>query len=145
MKRTLGTLMISLLLLALYILSMFLGEAKTVAGGSSGTWHEWIGLLTGFVVVVHGVLYWKQILATLRSFFRSRQKLFVLLNLLVLVTVTLTVISGIITSEPLGFGQMHSEWNHLHHVITKVSLLLILLHALFRLKKIKSVLFGAKS
>lgn len=140
-----GSVAISLVLLALYVISMFLGEHKTIAYGHSTTLHEWLGLLTGAFMVLHLVVYWKQTIKTLLGFFQSKRKLFTFLNILILTTVALTVISGIITSEQLGFGQMHSNWSHLHHVIPKLALLLILLHAVLRLKKIRIILFGAKS
>lgn len=145
MMRITGSVVFSLALLAFYIVVVFLGEHKTMAYGSSTTLHEWLGLLTGAVMVLHLVLYWKQTVKTLLGFFQSKQKLFTFLNILILVTVALTVISGIIISEQLGFGQKHSEWSHLHHVIPKLALPLILLHAVLRWKKIRTVLFGTKS
>lgn len=142
MKRMTRSVFTSLLLLAVFLISVFFGGQKTSALNSSVR-HEWIGLLVLALLIFHLVLYWKQIIQTLERFAKTntKQKIFAIIDILILAMVILSLLSGIIISEQLGFGKINSEWRLLHHVFPKLALLLILLHTILRIKKIKTVLW----
>jgi len=134
---------VSLLLLAVYLATAVIGEHK--ASATAGTsLHEWMGLLAAAGLVVHLVLYRKQIIRNLQRFIQrdTKQKVFSILEVLILGMVLLTVLSGVLISESLGFGQVRTDWRLLHHLFPKLILLFVFLHVALSATKIKAVLLA---
>lgn len=139
MTRLAKMVLVSCSLALLYVISVVLGEMKTVSlmNGNSSAWHEALGYLLLAGLGAHVFLYWNQIKLALT---KSKPQGFLILNILLLGMVLLTVMSGIMISPQLGAGQMESHWRHFHHVAPKLTLLLVLVHIVLRWKKISVAL-----
>ncbi|HEX3051590.1 MAG TPA: DUF4405 domain-containing protein [Aggregatilineaceae bacterium] len=102
------------------------------------SWHEWVGLAIGGAVLIHLALNWKWIATVTRRFFGhvARQaRINYLLNLLLLVSFTLTVVSGILISKNLSTAQALNmsmdasrNWREIHVWIPDVTLLIVGIH-----------------
>ncbi len=122
---------LDVVLIAVYVVLMepqFTGES----------WHEWVGLAIGGAVLIHLALNWKWIVTVTRRFFGhvARQaRINYLLNLLLMVSFTLTVVSGIMisknlnTAQALGLSATASRnWHAIHVWIPDVTLLIVGVH-----------------
>jgi uncharacterized protein DUF4405 len=108
--------------------------------------HEWWGLALGLVLLVHLTLHWEWVVRTTRKLFarRGRDRAIWIVNLLLLVSMTLCVASGVLISTvalpALGLGvRPNGFWSSLHSQTADVTLLLVPVHAALRWRWIVSV------
>lgn len=101
--------------------------------------HEWLGIGLGVVLVVHLTLHWDWVVRTTRKLLRrgGRERFVWLVNLLLLVSMTLCVASGILISEvalpELGIHVPASFfWRQMHGTTATLTLILVPIHAALR-------------
>jgi uncharacterized protein DUF4405 len=127
------------LLLVAYTLAYSLGFTGLAA-------HEWLGIGLGAVLLVHLTLHWDWVVRTTRKLFRrgGRERFVWLVNLLLLLSMTLCIASGILISEvalrELGITLPASSfWRQMHDTTATVTLILVPVHAALRWRWIVGV------
>ena len=108
--------------------------------------HEWLGIGLGMVLLVHLTLHWDWVVRTTRKLLRrgGRERFVWLVNLLLLVSMTLCVASGILISEvalsKLGITLPASSfWRQIHDTTATLTLILVPVHAALRWRWIAGV------
>ena len=108
--------------------------------------HEWLGIGLGAVLLVHLTLHWDWVTRTTsRLLHRGGRDRFVwLVNLLLLVSMTLCIASGILISEvalpQLGITVPASSfWRQMHGTTATLTLILVPIHAALRWRWIAGV------
>jgi len=101
--------------------------------------HEWLGIGLGVVLLVHLTLHWDWVIRTTRKLFRraGRERFVWLVNLLLLLSMTLCIGSGILISEVAlpGLGitlPARSFWRQMHGTTATLTLILVPVHAALR-------------
>ena len=101
--------------------------------------HEWLGIGLGVVLLVHLTLHWDWVIRTTRKLLLpgGRERFIWLVNLLLLVSMTLCIASGILISEvalpELGITlRASSFWRNVHDTTATVTLILVPIHAALR-------------
>jgi hypothetical protein len=101
--------------------------------------HEWLGIGLGVVLLVHLTLHWDWVIRTTRKLLRpgGRERFIWLINLMLLLTMTLCIASGILISEvalpTLGIAVPASSfWRQLHDTTATLTLILVPIHAALR-------------
>jgi hypothetical protein len=127
------------LLLVAYTLAYSLGFTGIAV-------HEWLGIGLGVVLLVHLTLHWDWVIRTTRKLLRpaGRERFIWLVNLLLLLTMTLCVASGILISEvalpQLGITVPASPfWRQMHGTTATLTLILVPIHAALRWRWIVGV------
>jgi hypothetical protein len=128
-KRTITTGIIDVVLLVLFI-----GAAEPRPTGI--LWHEWLGIAFGVIAVVHIYRSWDWIVATLSRVFAQQTvttRFSLVLNILVFVSMTLAVVSGIAISrealETLGIEWLtNNAWRGLHGLSAEAAVILVGIH-----------------
>jgi hypothetical protein len=127
------------LLLVAYTLAYSLGFTGLAT-------HEWLGIGLGVALLVHLTLHWDWVIRTTRKLLRrdGRERLIWAVNLLLLVTMTLCVASGILISEvalpELGITvPLSSFWRQVHDTTATLTLILVPVHAALRWRWIAGV------
>jgi hypothetical protein len=117
------------LLLVAYTLAYSLGFTGIAS-------HEWLGIGLGLVLLIHLTLHWDWVIrTTLNLFTRGGRNRFIwLVNLLLLLSMTLCIASGILISEvalpELGITiRASSFWRQMHDTTATVTLILVPIHA----------------
>ena len=120
------------LLLAAYTLAYSLGFTGIAT-------HEWLGIGLGAALLVHLTLHWDWVVRTTGKLLRpgGRERFIWLVNLLLLVSMTLCVASGILISEvalpQLGISPPPSSfWRQVHDTTATLTLILVPVHAALR-------------
>jgi hypothetical protein len=136
-NKTLTKLYLDIALMIAYAVSM-----KPMFTGES--WHEWLGLVLGGAAVIHLLLNWKWVVAVTRRFFTKagrQARINYVLDLLLFVSFTLTVMSGVIISKNLNTvqavglsAQAMRNWREIHVWIPNVTLLIVGIHLAFHWK-----------
>jgi cytochrome b len=126
-------------LLAAYTLAYSLGFTGIAA-------HEWLGIGLGAALLVHLTLHWDWVTRTTGRLLRrdGRERFIWLVNLLLLVSMTLCVASGILISEvalpQLGVSVPASSfWRQVHDTTASLTLILVPVHAALRWRWIAGV------
>ena len=108
--------------------------------------HEWIGIGLGVALLVHLTLHWDWVIRTTRKLLRrgGRERFVWLVNLLLLVSMTLCIASGILISEValpvLGITFPASFfWRQVHDTTATLTLILVPIHAALRWRWIVGV------
>jgi hypothetical protein len=108
--------------------------------------HEWLGLALGLALLVHLTLHWDWAVRITRRLLRRRGHDLViwLVNLALLFTMTLCIVSGIVISRAalpaLGFFlTTNLFWNRLHILTAEITLGLVPVHAALRWRWIAGV------
>jgi hypothetical protein len=108
--------------------------------------HEWLGIGLGVVLLVHLTLHWDWVVRTTRKLLRpgGRERFIWAVNLLLLLTMTLCVMSGILISEVAlpGLGIIpaaSSFWRQMHNTTATLTLILVPVHAALRWRWIAGV------
>jgi hypothetical protein len=108
--------------------------------------HEWLGIGLGVVLLVHLTLHWDWVTRTTRRLLRpgGRERFVWLVNLLLLLSMTLCIASGILISEvalpQLGITLPASSfWRQMHNTTATVTLILVPIHAALRWRWIVGV------
>ena len=108
--------------------------------------HEWLGIGLGVVLLVHLTLHWDWVIRTTRKLLLpgGRERFIWLVNLLLLVSMTLCIASGILISEvalpELGITlRASSFWRNVHDTTATVTLILVPIHAALRWRWIVGV------
>jgi hypothetical protein len=122
---------LDILLITAYVVSM-----KPMFTGES--WHEWLGIALGGAAIIHILLNWKWVVNVTQRFFGKlpwQARINYVLNLLLLISFTLTVASGIIISrnlntiQVLGIGGTAAQnWKAIHIWIPNVTLIILGIH-----------------
>ncbi len=127
------------LLLVAYTLAYSLGFTGIAT-------HEWLGIGLGVVLLVHLTLHWDWVVRTTRKLLRpaGRERFIWLVNLLLLVSMTLCIASGILISEvalpELGITLPASFfWRQMHDTTATLTLILVPIHAALRWRWIVGV------
>ncbi len=127
------------LLLAAYTLAYSLGFTGIAV-------HEWLGIGLGVVLLVHLTLHWDWVIRTTQKLLRrnGRERFIWLVNLLLLVSMTLCIASGILISEValpgLGITVPASFfWRQMHDTTATITLILVPIHAALRWRWIVGV------
>ena len=127
------------LLLAAYTLAYSLGFTGIAT-------HEWLGIGLGAALLGHLALHWDWVLRTTGKLLRrgGRERFIWLVNLLLLVSMTLCVASGILISEvalpQLGITLPASFfWRQVHGTTATLTLILVPVHAALRWRWITGV------
>jgi Domain of unknown function (DUF4405) len=127
------------LLLVAYTLAYSLGFTGIAV-------HEWLGIGLGLVLLVHLTLHWDWVVRTTKKLFSrgGRERFVWLVNLLLLVSMTLCVASGILISEvalpKLGITLPASSfWRQMHDTTATLTLILVPVHAALRWRWIVGV------
>jgi hypothetical protein len=101
--------------------------------------HEWLGIGLGVVLLVHITLHWDWVSRTTRKLLRpgGRERFIWLVNLMLLVSMTLCIASGILISEvalpQLGITVPASSfWRQMHSTTATLTLILVPVHAALR-------------
>ena len=117
------------LLLVAYTLAYSLGFTGIAT-------HEWLGIGLGVVLLVHLTLHWDWVIRTTRKLLRrgGRERFVWLVNLLLLLSMTLCIASGILISEvalpELGITLPASSfWRQMHDTTATLTLILVPIHA----------------
>lgn len=117
------------LLLVAYTLAYSLGFTGIAT-------HEWLGIGLGVVLLVHLTLHWDWVIRTTRKLLRrgGRERFVWLVNLLLLLSMTLCIASGILISEvalpELGITPAAgSFWRQMHDTTATLTLILVPIHA----------------
>ena len=120
------------LLLVAYTLAYSLGFTGIAT-------HEWLGIGLGVVLLVHLTLHWDWVIGTTRRLLRpgGRERFVYLVNLLLLVSMTLCIASGILISEvalpQLGITPAASSfWREMHGTTATLTLILVPVHVALR-------------
>ena len=129
MVRTRLLFWLDILLLAAFA---FLEEPRLTSLGG----HEWLGLAFTVAVVIHLVVNWRWIVATvarIRTPDTRRARTSAALNALLFVMIVITVLSGIASSEvvlPLtGFAPSElGAWQHMHNLVSQLTMGVVGLH-----------------
>lgn len=126
-------------LLVAYTLAYSLGFTGIAA-------HEWLGIGLGVVLLVHLSLHWDWVIRTTWRLLRpgGRDRFVWLVNLLLLVSMTLCIASGILISEvalpELGVTlRVTSFWRQMHGTTAGLTLALVPVHAALRWRWIAGV------
>jgi hypothetical protein len=97
--------------------------------------HEWLSLALAAVLIVHLTLHWDWVLRTTQRLWRrgARRRLVWLVDLLLLVSMTLCVLSGVLVSQyALPALGVHltagSNWSHVHDLTAQLTLALVAAH-----------------
>ena len=108
--------------------------------------HEWLGIGLGVVLLVHLTLHWDWVIRTTRKLLRraGRERFVWLVNLLLLLSMTLCIVSGILISEvalqQLGITLPASFfWRQMHDTTATLTLILGPIHAALRWRWIVGV------
>ena len=108
--------------------------------------HEWLGIGLGLVLLVHLTLHWDWVIRTTRRLLRrgGRERFVWLINLLLLLSMTLCIASGILISEValpgLGITLPASFfWRQMHDTTATLTLILVPVHAALRWRWIVGV------
>jgi hypothetical protein len=108
--------------------------------------HEWLGIGLGVVLLVHVTLHWDWVIRTTRKLFSrgGRERFVWLVNLLLLLSMTLCIASGILISEVAlpGLGitlPASSFWRQMHDTTATLTLILVPVHAALRWRWIAGV------
>lgn len=108
--------------------------------------HEWLGIGLGVVLLVHLTLHWDWVIRTTRKLFTpvGRERLIWLVNLMLLLTMTLCIASGILISEvalpQLGITlPANPFWRQMHDTTATLTLILVPIHAALRWRWIMGV------
>jgi len=132
MARTRLDFWLDALLLVAYTLAYSLGFTGIAV-------HEWLGIGLGVVLLVHLTLHWDWVIRTTRKLLLpgGRERFIWLVNLLLLVSMTLCIASGILISEvalpELGITlRASSFWRNVHDTTATVTLILVPIHAALR-------------
>jgi hypothetical protein len=127
------------LLLVAYTLAYSLGFTGIAT-------HEWLGIGLGVVLLVHLTLHWDWVVRTTRKLLRrgGRERFVWLVNLLLLLSMTLCIASGILISEvalpELGITLPASSfWRQMHGTTATLTLILVPIHAALRWRWIVGV------
>jgi hypothetical protein len=101
--------------------------------------HEWLGIGLGVVLLVHLTLHWDWVIRTTQKLLRpgGRERFIWLVNLLLLLSMTLCIASGILISEvalpELGIHVPASFfWRQMHGTTATLTLILVPIHAALR-------------
>jgi hypothetical protein len=132
MARTRLDFWLDALLLAGYTLAYSLGFTGIAN-------HEWLGIGLGVALLVHLTLHWDWVVRTTTKLFArgGRERFSWLVNLLLLVSMTLCIASGILISEvalpQLGISVAASSfWRQMHSTTATLTLILVPVHAALR-------------
>jgi len=127
------------LLLVAYTLAYSLGFTGVAT-------HEWLGIGLGLALLVHLTLHWDWVIRTTGKLFGrgGRERFVWLVNLLLLLTMTLCIASGILISEvalpQLGITVTASSfWRQMHDTTATLTLILVPVHAALRWRWIVGV------
>ena len=127
------------LLLVAYTLAYSLGFTGIAT-------HEWLGIGLGVALLVHITLHWDWVVRTTGKLLRpnGRERFIWLVNLLLLVSMTLCIASGILISEvalpQLGITPAPSSfWRQVHDTTATLTLILVPVHAALRWRWIVGV------
>src|SRR3984957_13225615 len=117
------------LLLVAYTLAYSLGFTGIAT-------HEWLGIGLGVVLLVHLTLHWDWVIRTTRNLLTraGRGRFIWLVNLMLLLSMTLCIASGILISEvalpELGITLGASSfWRQMHDTTATLTLILVSIHA----------------
>jgi hypothetical protein len=127
--------------------TIFVGFAVAYSFGFTGpAVHEWWGLALGAVLLVHLTLHWDWVVRTTLRLLRpnGRDKLIWIVNLALLVSMTVCILSGVLISSfalpEMGVAiSANGAWSGLHHLTAKLTLILVPIHAALRWRWIVSV------
>jgi Domain of unknown function (DUF4405) len=127
------------LLLVAYTLAYSLGFTGIAV-------HEWLGIGLGVVLLIHLTLHWDWVIRTTQKLLRrnGRERFIWLVNLLLLVSMTLCIASGILISAvalpALGITLPASSfWRQVHGTTATLTLILVPIHAALRWRWIVGV------
>jgi Domain of unknown function (DUF4405) len=108
--------------------------------------HEWLGIGLGLVLLVHLTLHWDWVIRITVKLLRpgGRERFVWLVNLLLLVSMTLCIASGVLISEvalpQLGIHLPASPfWRQMHDITATLTLILVPIHAALRWRWIVGV------
>jgi len=108
--------------------------------------HEWWSLALALVLLVHVTLHWDWVIRTTRRMFtrRGRDRFVWLVNLLLLISMTLCMTSGVLISAvalpAIGVHPAGNDfWTGMHDTSASITLLLVPVHAALRWRWIVSV------
>ena len=121
--------------------ALAVGFVLTYSFGFTGAWlHEWIGIALAVALVVHLTRHWDWVSRTVRRISTTgrRRRLLAIVNVALLVSMTLCVMSGLyISAVALPAVGVHSLggssasfifWKRLHKLLAKVTLGLVPVH-----------------
>jgi hypothetical protein len=127
------------LLLVAYTLAYSLGFTGIAV-------HEWLGIGLGLVLIVHLTLHWDWVLRTTRKLLApgGRDRFIWLINLALLLSMTLCIVSGVMISEvaleQLGIRSPSGPfWHQMHSTTATLTLVLVPVHAALRWRWIAGV------
>jgi hypothetical protein len=139
LARTRVDFWLDVLLLVAYTLAYSLGFTGIAT-------HEWLGIGLGVALLVHLTLHWDWVVRTTAKLLRpnGRERFIWLVNLLLLVSMTLCIASGILISEvalpQLGITPAPSSfWRQVHDTTATLTLILVPVHAALRWRWIAGV------
>lgn len=142
-RRVLARTRVDFWLDALLLVAFTLAYSLGFTGIAS---HEWLGIGLGVVLLVHLTLHWDWVIRTTGKLLRrgGRERFVWLVNLLLLVSMTLCIASGILISQvalpALGITVAASSfWGQVHGITAALTLILVPIHAALRWRWIAGV------
>ncbi len=98
--------------------------------------HEWLSIAFGAAIVIHLLLHWQWIIATIRRFFsrmNSQQRINFVLNIFLFIDVTIIIFTGLVISRvalpALGIETIRGGiWRPLHSLSSDIAVFIVGLH-----------------
>lgn len=98
--------------------------------------HEWLSIAFAAAIVIHLLLHWQWIVATIKRFFQrmnSQQRINFVLNVLLFIAMTIIIVTGLMISRvalPLfGISTVRGGiWRQLHSLATDAAVIIVGLH-----------------
>jgi hypothetical protein len=98
--------------------------------------HEWLSIAFGAAIIIHLLLHWQWIVATIRRFFRrmnTMQRVNFVLNTALFINVTVLIFTGLVISRvalpALGIATVRGGlWRPLHSLTSDIAVFIIGLH-----------------
>jgi len=98
--------------------------------------HEWLSIAFGAAIVIHLLLHWQWVVATIKRFFsrmNAQQRINFVLNTLLFIDVTIIIFTGLVISRVvlpgLGIETIRGGiWRPLHSLTSDIAVFIIGLH-----------------
>lgn len=98
--------------------------------------HEWLSIAFAAAIVIHLLLHWQWIVATIKRFFQrmnGEQRINFVLNVLLFIAMTVIIFTGLVISRvalpAFGISTVQGGiWRQLHSLATDVAVIIVGLH-----------------
>lgn len=132
-RRTLNAIKTNFGLDALLLAAFLIATAPRLSGIPI---HEWLSIAFGAAIVIHLLLHWQWIVATVKRFLsrmNSQQRINFVLNIFLFIDVTILIFTGLVISRvalpALGIETVRGGiWRPLHSLTSDIAVFIVGLH-----------------